>query len=51
MLLGNVIVIVVPYFGTLTRWISPLWIAVACFTIESPSPVPPTSLEWLLSTR
>ena len=28
-----------------------LWQAAACLTIDSPRPVPPISLEWLLSTR
>ena len=27
------------------------WIRAACLTIDRPSPVPPTSLEWRLSTR
>ena len=48
---GNFTVTVVPSPTELSRLILAPWIRAECLTIESPSPVPPTSLEWLLSTR
>ncbi len=41
----------VPSPSVLSRVIRALWYAMPCLTIESPSPVPPTSFEWLLFTR
>ena len=49
--MGNVTLIVVPVPGRLETSMLALWSMAACFTMESPRPVPPTSLEWLLSTR
>ena len=49
--LGNVTVTVVPPSTTLCSSILALCSLAACLTMDSPSPVPPTSLEWLLSTR
>ena len=48
---GIVTVMLVPCPGVLWRAILPLWYCTACLTMESPSPVPPEALEWLLSTR
>ena len=48
---GNVSVISVPCSGSLLTEIVAWWRAAPCLTIDSPSPVPPTALEWLLSTR
>ena len=41
----------VPLPSWLSRSTLALWQAAACLTIDSPRPVPPISLEWLLSTR
>ncbi len=41
----------VPTPSSLSSVILALWNAIPCLTIESPRPVPPTSLEWLLFTR
>ena len=41
----------VPFPGSLCSAIVPRCSCTACLTIESPSPVPPEALEWLLSTR
>ena len=41
----------VPDPTRLTTDTSPPWSAIACFTMESPSPVPPLSRERALSTR
>ena len=49
--LGMCTVKVVPLPGTLSTCTVAWWIISACFTMERPSPVPPTSLERLLSTR
>ena len=49
--MGNVTLMVVPVPGRLETSMAALWSIAACFTMESPRPVPPTSLEWLLSTR
>ena len=48
---GNRTRMVVPSPRRLSTWILPLWSRTACLTMESPRPVPPTSLERLLSTR
>ncbi len=48
---GNTRRTVVPSPSVLFRETLALWKAAPCFTIESPRPVPPISLEWLLSTR
>ena len=48
---GNVSVISVPCSGSLLTEIVAWWRAAPCLTIDSPSPVPPTALGWLLSTR
>ena len=48
---GNVTVIVVPFPTSLCKAMPALKYPAACFTMESPRPVPPDSLEWLLSTR
>ena len=48
---GRVTVILVPLFSSLIIPSVPPRNPTPCFTIESPSPVPPISLEWLLSTR
>ena len=47
---GNFIQISVPHPSSLCNITLPFNVPTACFTIESPSPVPPISLEWLLST-
>ena len=47
----SVTVTTVPSPGWLRRAISPWWTITACFTMESPRPVPPTALDLLLSTR
>ena len=47
--LGRTKVIVVPTPGSLSSSTLPLWNSTPCLTMESPSPVPPISLEWLLS--
>ena len=49
--MGNVTWIVVPVPGRLETSMLALWSMAACLTMDSPRPVPPTSLEWLLSTR
>ena len=49
--MGNVTLIVVPVPGRLETSMPALWSMAACLTMDSPRPVPPTSLEWLLSTR
>ena len=41
----------VPFPSSLCSAIVPRCSCTACLTIESPSPVPPEALEWLLSTR
>ena len=41
----------VPAPGWLVRLMAALWSRAACFTMDRPRPVPPTSLERLLSTR
>ena len=48
---GKVTVIVVPLPGSLCNAMGASWSFAACLTMERPSPVPPISLEWLLSTR
>ena len=48
---GNVTFISVPCSGTLLRSILPFMLFTICFTIESPSPVPPRCFDLLLSTR
>ena len=48
---GNLTVTVVPFPSSLSREITPPFASTACFTMESPSPVPPIFLEWFLSTR
>ena len=47
----NVSSILVPFPNSLSTRISASWIIAPCFTIDRPRPVPPLSLEWLLSTR
>ena len=49
--MGNVTWMVVPTPGRLETSMAALWSIAACLTMDSPRPVPPTSLEWLLSTR
>ncbi len=49
--LGNTRRTVVPSPSVLCRLTLALWKAAPCLTMESPRPVPPISLEWLLSTR
>ena len=49
--LGQVRVKVLPSPSVLSSWTSAPMQAAPCFTMESPRPVPPISLEWLLSTR
>ena len=44
-LFGNMTVIEVPFPGSLSSVIFALWYNAPCFTIDSPSPVPPISLE------
>ncbi len=41
----------VPRPTWLSMWIWAPWREAPCFTMDRPSPVPPISLEWLLSTR
>ena len=48
---GKLSLISVPFPSSLCILISALWKAAACFTIDSPKPVPPIAFEWLLSTR
>ena len=48
---GNVSVMAVPSPGSLSTWMAAWWSAAPCLTMDSPRPVPPTALEWLLSTR
>ena len=48
---GKLSLISVPFPSSLCILISALWNAAACFTIDSPKPVPPIAFEWLLSTR
>ena len=48
---GNVTRISVPFPTSLCRWMAPWWYCTACLTMDSPNPVPPEALEWLLSTR
>ena len=48
---GKSISILVPFPGTLSTLTFAPCNSAPCLTIESPSPVPPRSLEWLLSTR
>ena len=48
---GNRTRMVVPSPRRLSTWILALWSRAACLTMLSPRPVPPTSLERLLSTR
>ena len=48
---GNCISILVPLPGALSTLTFAPCRSAPCFTMESPSPVPPRSLEWLLSTR
>ena len=48
---GNTSEMTVPFPGSLVSEMSALWNWAACFTIESPKPVPATSFEWLLFTR
>ena len=43
--------IVVPSPGLLSILIRAWWRIAPCFTMDRPKPVPPVSLEWLLSTR
>lgn len=47
---GKVTVISVPLSTSLTRFSVPPRKVTPCFTMERPSPVPPISFEWLLST-
>lgn len=47
---GNFTVTVVPLPSSLSNVISALWMITACLTMDRPSPVLPTALEWLLST-
>ena len=49
--LGNRTVMVVPFSGTLSNSTFAPKIRAACLTMLRPRPVPPTSLEWLLSAR
>ena len=42
---------VVPLSSALSSSTWAWWKAAPCFTMERPRPVPPISLEWLLSTR
>ena len=44
-------VTVVPRSTALSRDSSAPWLMAPCLTMDSPRPVPPISLEWLLSTR
>ena len=46
---GKAIAIVVPLPGALESRMDALWNSAPCFTMESPNPVPPVSLEWDLS--
>ncbi len=48
---GSVKLTVVPWPSALSIRSSPPWAWTRCFTIASPSPVPPTSRERVLSTR
>lgn len=48
---GNTSVIRVPFPGSLCSSISAWCVSAPCFTMDSPSPVPPLSLLRLLSTR
>ena len=48
---GNEISNVVPRPSSLSTSIVPPWFSTTCFTIASPSPVPPVSLERARSTR
>ena len=48
---GSVKLTVVPWPSALSTWSSPPWAWTRCFTIASPSPVPPTSRDRVLSTR
>ena len=48
---GKLSLISVPFPTSLCILISALWKAAACFTMDSPKPVPPIAFEWLLSTR
>ena len=41
----------VPCPGALSSAILAPWYSAACFTMDSPSPVPPVALERLLSVR
>ena len=47
---SHVMLISVPLSGSLEMSIRASWKIAPCFTMESPSPVPPTSFEWLLLT-
>ena len=49
--MGRLTLMLVPFPGALSMDIRPPWYWTACLTIDRPSPVPPDSLEWLLSTR
>ena len=49
--LGKFITTVVPSFSLLSSEICALWYITPCFTIESPSPVPPIDCDLALSTR
>ena len=49
--LGKSISILVPFPGALSTLTFAPCSSAPCLTIESPRPVPPRSLEWLLSTR
>ncbi len=48
---GKVTVMVVPLPRVESTWMVPRWIITACLTMDKPRPVPPTSLDRLLSTR
>ena len=48
---GSVTVMVVPLPKAESTWMVPRWIITACLTMDKPRPVPPTSLDRLLSTR
>jgi len=48
---GNTRQMVVPTPGSLCSSTWALWTWAPCLTMDSPRPVPPISLEWLLSTR
>ena len=48
---GSVTVMVVPLPRVESTWMVPRWIITACLTMDKPRPVPPTSLDRLLSTR